>query len=247
MLLEYSIYLTEDSCRIMPWISLCSFVYSSGLTPVSYSIQMSKFLAQLSFRIMRDGNLSSVKFRIKDKMRLQNLSNSQYGALVYLQRSILGMRKEIFSESFHFRISCCLPPGEMKRWAISEFGIVEQKWSFRQNMERQPEPTLSVSVFSFTPGLQQAAPTWQFWRKQVVSGNTNSSNLNKALASNTCTALESVVCVALVKSDPASSKAAALSLRNVAVWKRSQGSQRTGIDRGFWWLGGDLSPLVRRR
>ena len=109
MLLEYSIYLSEDSCRIMPWISLCSFVYSSGLTPVSYSIQMSKFLAQLSFRIMRDGNLSSVKFRIKDKMRLQNLSNSQYGALVYLQRSILGMRKEIFSESFHFRISSCLP------------------------------------------------------------------------------------------------------------------------------------------
>ena len=27
-------------------------------------------------------------------------------------------------------------------------------------MERQPGSTLSVSVFSFTPGLQQAAPTW---------------------------------------------------------------------------------------
>ena len=245
MLLEYSIYLTEDSCRIMSWNLLCSIVYSSGLTPVSYSIKMSKFLAQLSFRIMRDGNLSSVKFRIKDKMRLQNLSNSQYGALVYLQRSILGMRKEIFSESFHFRISSCLPV----KWSgepCQSLGL-SKKWSFRQNMERQPGSTLSVSVF-FTPGLQQAAPTWQLWRKQVVSGNTNSSNLNKALASNTCTALESVVCVALVKSDPASSKAAALSLRNVAVWKRSQGAQRTGIDRGFWCLvGGDLSPLVRRR
>ena len=184
---------------------------------------------------MRDGNLSSVKFRIKDKMRLQNLSNSQYGALVYLQRSILGMRKEIFSESFHFRISSCLPvkwSGEpcQSLGLSNKNGVLDKIW--KDSLDQ-----LSVSpFFSFTPGLQQAAPTWQLWRKQVVSGNTNSSNLNKALASSTCTALESVVCVALVKSDPASSKAAALSLRNVAVWKRSQGAQRTGIDRGFWCL-----------
>lgn len=149
MLLEYSIYLSEDSCRIMPWISLCSFVYSSGLTPVSYSIQMSKFLAQLSFRIMRDGNLSSVKFRIKDKMRLQNLSNSQYGALVYLQRSILGMRKEIFSESFHFRISSCLPvkwSGEpcQSLGLSNKNGVLDKIWKDSLNQ-------LSVSPFFLLP------------------------------------------------------------------------------------------------